>query len=101
MPREAEANPKRVVAGRRNRTKRGPLTPEGRERLRKAVLLTQPWQYSTGPRTEEGKSRTAANGKKAQTDAISVREARSEVANLLALTADPRHLRSAISIEAS
>jgi len=36
-------NPRRQQAGRVNRLKRGPLTPEGRERLRQAALTNRPW----------------------------------------------------------
>jgi hypothetical protein len=39
------------------------LTPEGRERLRLTALANRPWEHSTGPKTPEGKSRSAANGK--------------------------------------
>ena len=57
-------NPKRVAAGRRNRQKRGPLTPKGREKLRQTALNNRPWEKSTGPKTAEGKRRSAANGAK-------------------------------------
>ena len=52
-----ERNPLRVAAGKTNRQKRGPLTPEGKRRLRDAALHHQPWQYSTGPKTAAGKAR--------------------------------------------
>ena len=69
-------NPRRVAAGRLNRRKRGPLTPEGRERLRQAALANRPWEHATGPRTAEGKARAAANGKVRQKGECSVREVR-------------------------
>lgn len=47
-------NPRRVAAGRRNRARRGELTPEGRERLRQAALRSRPWEYSR-PISPEGK----------------------------------------------
>ena len=56
-------NPRRQAAGRRNRLLRCSLTPEGRERLRQTALKNRPWKLSTGPRTEEGKKRSAANGR--------------------------------------
>ena len=59
-------NPRRVAAGKLNRRKRGPLSPEGRERLRQAALANRPWLASTGPRTPEGKARAARNGKARQ-----------------------------------
>jgi len=57
-------NPKRVAAGRRNRQKRGPFTPEGLEKLRQSALKNKAWEKSTGPTTPEGKARSAANGEK-------------------------------------
>jgi hypothetical protein len=50
-------NPRRVAAGRRNRAKRKGLTPEGRVRLRESAHVNQPWQFATGPRTQDGKAR--------------------------------------------
>jgi hypothetical protein len=76
----AGKNPRRVMAGRRNRALRGPLTEAGRQRLRAAALQHRPWQWATGPRSATGKRRAAANGKLRQTDASSVREVRAEVA---------------------
>jgi hypothetical protein len=78
-------NPRRVAAGRVNRAKRGPLTAEGRERLRAAALANKPWLSSTGPKTTEGKKATAENGRHDQMDSLSIRQARIEVADLLAL----------------
>ena len=69
-------NPRRVAAGRRNWLKRGPLTAAGRERLRQSAIKNQPWRWSTGPRTPEGKAKVAANGRKHQKGAKSVRELR-------------------------
>jgi hypothetical protein len=74
-----------VAAGRLNRLKRGPLTPEGRERLRQAALAKQPWQHSTGPRTAAGKACAVANGKRRQTSERSVREVRRSLAELTTL----------------
>jgi hypothetical protein len=77
-------NPKRVAAGRLNWVKRKGLTPEGRERLRRAAHANKPWLLSTGPRTMKGKATAAANGKKRQLGLLSARE----------LTADLRKLRA-------
>ncbi len=55
------ASARQVNANRRNWAKRGLLTPEGRERLRQAALRNEPWRYSTGPRTREGKARARGN----------------------------------------
>jgi hypothetical protein len=75
--RSASPNPRRVEAGRRNRSKRRGLTPEGRERLRRAALAHRPWEHATGPRTAAGKARSAANGKVRQKGPTSVRGRRS------------------------
>jgi hypothetical protein len=61
---------------------RGPLTPEGRQRLRQAALRDKPWRYSTGPRTEAGKAKVAANGRYAQKGERSVRQIRAGVADV-------------------
>jgi hypothetical protein len=71
-------NPKRVAAGRLNGLKSRGLTPAGRARLREAALAGCPWTYSTGPRTPEGKARSARNGKGRRPDLR-----RSEVRELL------------------
>src|SRR5262245_20964648 len=77
---EHSKNPRRVAAGKLNRLKRKGLSPEGRERLRQAALRHQPWRFSTGPRTVEGKAMAAANGKKRQVGFLTVRELRAELA---------------------
>jgi hypothetical protein len=74
MPSSPTPNERRVAAGKRNRLKQGPLTPEGRERLRQAALLNRPWLSSTGPKTPQGKAQAAANGKARQRGAVSERE---------------------------
>lgn len=81
----APKNTKRVAAGRLNRMKRKGLTPEGRERLRQVALRNQPWRFSTGPRTPEGKARSALNPKKQQKGPISVRQLRVQLADLRGL----------------
>ena len=42
-------------------------TAERRARQAEAIRLWQPWTRSTGPRTAEGKARTAMNGYKGDT----------------------------------
>jgi len=69
-------NPRRVLAGRLNRRKWKGLTAAGRQRLREAALRNRPWEHSTGPRTLEGKRRSAVNGKRRQKGTASVRERR-------------------------
>ena len=86
-------NPKRVLAGRVNRRKRGPLSPEGRARLRAAALAARPWLHSTGPRSVAGKLRVAENGRGRQVGESSVRELRRQVAAVGGLAADMAALR--------
>ena len=81
-------NPKRVAAGRLNHAKRKGLTPEGRERLRRAAFANQPWSRSTGPRTAEGKAKAAANGKKRQLGLLSARELKADLRKLRATLRD-------------
>lgn len=42
----------------------GAWTPERREAQRQRALITRPWLCSTGPRTAEGKARSALRGLK-------------------------------------
>ena len=86
-------NPKRVLAGKVNRRKRGPLSPEGRARLREAALAARPWLHSTGPRSVAGKLRVAENGRGRQVGESSVRAARRELAALTKLVVDMAALR--------
>ena len=55
-------NPKRVAAGRRNRTLRGTLSDTARQLLSEAAHRTRPWEHATGPTSETGKAKSAANG---------------------------------------
>jgi hypothetical protein len=86
-------NPKRVAAGKRNRSRRGPLTEAGRQRLRDAALAGQPWRQASGPRTPAGKARAAANGRWRQRGQRSVREIRAELAELNTWLRELRALR--------
>lgn len=64
MKEESIPNPRRVAAGRINRQKRGPITDAGRKILRQTVRRTKPWLLSTGPKTEDGKAKSAQNAKR-------------------------------------
>ena len=86
-------NPKRVSAGRLNRQKWPGITAEGRQRLRASCLKYAPWKLSTGPRTVEGKARSAANARVLQKGPMSVRQRRAEVAELLRLVGLLRQTR--------
>lgn len=90
------SNPKRILAGRLNRMKRGPLTLESRQRLRAAAYKNQPWQRSTGPRTPAGKSIVARNGKVRQIGPRSIREIRADLCNIKGLIEITRKSREAV-----
>ena len=62
------------------------LTAEGRQRLREAALRNKPWQYSTGPRTPEGKAKVAQNGRYRQRGRKSKRAIKTEIQQALAKT---------------
>jgi hypothetical protein len=72
---------------------RGPLTPEGRSRLRQSALVNRPWLRSTGPKTPAGKARVAQNGKRRLGGELSAREVRRELAALTGLVVDMAALR--------
>ena len=90
-------NPRRVEAGRRNRAKRLGLTDAGRERLRQAALTTRPWEHATGPRTPEGRARSAANGKSHWTAGKSNRERRVVVASVRELVGQMQAARDRLT----
>ena len=95
-PTDGIRNQRRAEANRRNRQKRKGLSPAGREKLRQSALKHQPWRFSTGPRTPEGKAKVALNGKKRQKGPKSVREVRSEMSGLNDLLAQMAASRSAM-----
>jgi hypothetical protein len=71
-----------VVANRRKRRKRKGLTAAGREKFRQNALKHQPWRFSTGPRTPEGKRRSSQNGRYRQKSAMSRREVQLELGEM-------------------
>jgi len=79
------SNPKRVLAGRSNRMKRGPLSLESMHRMRDAINRKKPWQLSTGPRTPAGKAIVARNGKVRQLGPRSIREIRADISGIMCL----------------
>jgi hypothetical protein len=87
-------NPRRVIAGRLNRTRRGPLTEGGREKLRETALRNRPWLHSTGPRTQQGKARAAMNGKARQKGELSIRELRATLSDVGQLVRQMRETRA-------
>ena len=79
------SNPKRVLAGRINRMKRGPLPLESIYRMRDAINRNKPWKRSTGPRTPAGKAIVARNGKVRQMNPRSIREIRADICGIMCL----------------
>ena len=79
------SNPKRVLAGRSNRMKRGPLPLEAMHRMRDAINRNKPWQLSTGPRTPAGKAIVARNGKVRQRNSRSIREIRADICGIMCM----------------
>ena len=79
------SNPKRVLAGRINRMKRGPLPLESMHRMRDAINKNKPWQRSTGPRTPEGKAIVARNGRVRQMNQRSIREIRADICGIMCM----------------
>ena len=92
----AEISSARVSAGRLNRLKQGPLTELTREKLRLAALRTQPWRWSTGPTTDAGKARAAANGFANRPDARSKRQRLAGLADLRMLVGESLRLRQEV-----
>jgi hypothetical protein len=82
------ADPHRVEVGRRNRAMWEGFTAGGLERLRLAALEHKPWRFATGPTSAAGKAKCAENGRKRSLGAISVPQARAEVARANALLAE-------------
>ena len=78
-------NPKRVLAGRVNRMKRGPLPLESMHRMRDSINRKKPWQLSTGPRTPAGKAIVARNGKVRQMNSRSIREIRADICGIMCM----------------
>jgi hypothetical protein len=61
-------------------------TPERRARQAALIRTWRPWEKSTGPRTVEGKARTALNGDKLgvwKVERDKLRELKSEMSDLL------------------
>jgi hypothetical protein len=85
---QPQPNPKRVAAGKLNGIKRGELSAEGRERLRQCAHATRPWEHASGPRTAEGKARSARNGRLRRREHVQSQEIRSLLAELGKLTGE-------------
>jgi hypothetical protein len=89
-------NPRRQAAGRQNHQKRRGFTRAGLDRLRAAALAFCPWKKSTGPRTVEGKAKSADNGRYRQEGEVSVRGVRAELAEGYELLREIREIRRSL-----
>jgi len=61
------------------------------------VQINKPWSHATGPRTEGGKARSAANGKIFQKGPRSIRELRSELVEVMALVRQMTEFRKSLA----
>lgn len=71
-------NPRRIAAGQRNGLKRRPWNEADRLRLSRQCHERRPWLASTGPRTGQGKQRSARNGHGRCPDPNSLRQLRAD-----------------------
>jgi len=65
--------------------------------LRQAALINKPWQSATGPKTPEGKARSALNGKASQKGPKSIRELRAELSEFQLLIARMQAIRGQLA----
>lgn len=89
-------NPRRVIAGMANFRKRRGLTPEGRLKLQEAARFHQPWVDSTGPRSAEGKAKSAMNGRKTKRGYTGVRAMRREISAVKAMICQMQGTRAEV-----
>jgi hypothetical protein len=75
----ASREPRRPEAGRRR------FSAESRQRLRDLATAARPWEKTRGPISQEGKARSAYNGRFNQRGERSRRELRAELAGVLSL----------------
>ena len=80
-------------------SRKGKFTSARIEQLRQAALARRPWEKSTGPKTVEGKARSAANGRRRQKGALSVREKRAMASETTALMNAMRQLRQELGLD--
>ena len=64
-------------------------------------MANRPWESSTGPRTEEGKARSAANVRTRQKGKRSIRSIKAELSGVAALVGAMQELRDEIAIQMS
>jgi hypothetical protein len=91
----------RQIAGKLNRAKRKGLTAEGRQRLREAALAAKPWHFATGPKSLEGKRKSAANGRRRQKGEFSARQILATTAEINRMIRSLSELRHSLPIDKS
>lgn len=83
-----------ALTARKPKPRRNRVSPEGRRKLSETALKHRPWTRSTGPRTAEGKAKSAANGLRRQkVPGPSVRQLRRELAEANAMMAQMAEMR--------
>src|ERR1700722_15045693 len=86
-------SPARVLAGKRNRRLRRPITDAGRRRRSEAARRNRAWEKSSGPKTAAGKVAAARNGRARMNGDLSVRDGRAAIARIKAMIAQLACLR--------
>jgi hypothetical protein len=84
-------------ADRRRQRVHGPFTVAGLQVLRETALRNQPWRFSTGPRTAEGKRRSAANGLNRRTNPDSRHQVQADLAGVFRILAEMGEVRRLVS----
>lgn len=93
---ESEKNPKRVLAGRLNHSKRQGFTADGLQRLRDTIHIHKPWLQTSGPTTAAGKQQCRENGCKTRRGDHGGRALRRQLAETADLIAEMRIARQGL-----
>jgi len=91
-----QKNPRRVLAGKINGSKRRPWDEQDRQRLRQQCLDRKPWLQSTGPQSDEGKYRSRANGYCRRPNPGSLRQVRAGLFDVHDMMSQMAELRRSI-----
>jgi hypothetical protein len=95
---QVEAAGPGVAAGKLNGSKRRAWTHEDIDRLRRQCLERQPWQHATGPRTADGKQRSASNGNLRRRSPESVRSLRVRAQEIQTLELEMALFRDSVGV---
>ncbi len=94
-------SPRRVEAGRQNGALRRPWSADDRQHQRERCRVNQPWKASTGPRTQAGKARAAANGQRNKPNPESVRQLQLQMADTYSFLGMMASLRKQVTTAGS